>query len=67
MSAVKDYGKIGAFIVTGINNFSNWIKRKVRRDNVQGMDKDVDNNNTSGISDRLHDLKNAAKNRDDSK
>ena len=64
---LADWGTIGAFAVKGIDNFSKWLKRKNRRDNVQGFDKTVDNRDVDGVNKRVSDLQRKAKNRNDSK
>src|SRR3990167_1486110 len=59
--AMADWGKIGAFIVTRIDQLGSWLSKRSRRKNVQNMEKDVADNNNSTINKRVSDLKNKAK------
>jgi hypothetical protein len=55
------------FAVKGINNVSGWLKRKVKRDRVQGMDEAVDSGDDKFIRHRLRKLKRKAKDNRDSR
>ena len=65
--ALADYGKIGAFVVDRINQVADWLKKRKRRSDVQGMAKDVADNDNASINKRVSDLQRKAKNRDDSR
>ncbi len=54
------------WLTARIDQLSKFIKKKVRRDNVQGMEKDVTDNDNTAINKRVSLLKQKAKNRDDS-
>lgn len=53
------------WITDRIDQVSKWLGRKKRRENVQGMEKDVADGNNTAINKRVSDLKQKAKNRDD--
>lgn len=66
MGTIGEGFKAFNWITDRISQVSNWLKKKNRRDNVQGMEKDVVDNNNSAINKRMSELKQKAKNRDDS-
>ena len=67
MGAIADWGKVGAFIAGGVNNFSKWLKRRIIRSDVQGFNKAVDKRNVRHINRRLFNLKKKRKDKDDSR
>ena len=63
---MNNWGKILAFIVDGIKKLCDWLRKNKRRKNVQGMDKDIHNDNNASINKRVRDIKEQAKNRENS-
>ena len=64
--ALSQYVKALNWITDRIDQFSSWLERKKKRDAVQGMEKDVADNNASGVDKRLSDLQRKAKDKSDS-
>ena len=57
--------KIGAFVVDRINQVSNWIKGKRRKDDVQTMDKAIDSDNSATVNAKLDKLRDSVKDKQD--
>jgi hypothetical protein len=53
------------WIANRLDSFSNWITRKRKRDNVQGMEQNLNNNDSAGIDERLRQLRKKTKDRVD--
>ena len=54
------------WITERVGQFSNWLKKKNRRDDVQSMEKDVLSDDNVAINKRVSALKRKVKNRKDS-
>jgi glutamyl-tRNA reductase len=64
--ALSQYVKALNWITDRIDQFSSWLERKKKRDAVQSMEKNVADNNASGVDKRLSELKQKAKDKSDS-
>ena len=62
---VLPYVEAFNWIAKKIDTFTDWLKRKRKRDAIQGMENDVANNDADGVAHRLQDIKDRAKQRED--
>jgi hypothetical protein len=64
---LNEWLKAFNWVTDRIGQFSNWLKKKNRRNNVQSMEKDVATDNNVAINKRVSELRKKAKDREDSR
>lgn len=67
MAAMPGWGQVIGQAFKWIVQIGDWFTKRNRRSNVQGMRNDVANDNNAAINKRMQQLKQKAKNRDDSR